>query len=176
MTIHRFRSWYSPRMLEDDRFVVGPHRVRLVGPWNDHELPPPVTTAATKEGKVPLSEHEQRLLDEIEQALYAEDPKFASAVRSARAHHRIRRSVVLCVLGVLVGLGLVLVGLLANVVALSVIGFVLLVGSFGYGAQALRSRNSGSATSAGTAARPARSGGGLRSRMEERLRRRFDES
>ena len=26
---------------------------------------------------MPLSEHEQRLLDQIEQALYAEDPKFA---------------------------------------------------------------------------------------------------
>src|ERR1700742_2505140 len=30
---------------------------------------------------MPLSEHEQRLLDQIERALYAEDPKFASTVR-----------------------------------------------------------------------------------------------
>ena len=63
---------------------------------------------------MPLSEHEQRLLDEIEQALYAEDPKFASSVRSARARRRVRSSMLLCVLGVLAGLGLVLVGLLAN--------------------------------------------------------------
>jgi hypothetical protein len=124
---------------------------------------------------VPLSEHEQRLLDEIEQALYAEDPKFASAVRSARAHSRIRRSVLLCVVGVVVGLGLVLVGLLANIIALSVAGFVLLVGSFGYGAQALRQRGSTGTSPATTSPRPARSGG-LRSRMEDRLRRRFDES
>jgi len=27
---------------------------------------------------VPLSEHEQHLLEQMEQALYAEDPKFAS--------------------------------------------------------------------------------------------------
>ena len=33
-------------------------------------------------GAVPLSEHEQRQLDQIEQALYAEDPKFAQAVRA----------------------------------------------------------------------------------------------
>jgi hypothetical protein len=124
---------------------------------------------------VPLSEHEQRLLDEIDQALYAEDPKFASAVRSARAHSRIRRSVLLCVLGVVLGLGLVLVGLLANIIALSVVGFVLLVGAFGYGAQTLRSRGSSTASSPETGPRPARSSG-LRSRMEDRLRRRFDEN
>jgi hypothetical protein len=132
-------------------------------------------TAATKEGPVPLSEHEQRLLDEIEQALYAEDPKFASAVRSARAHSRIRRSVLLCVLGVILGLGLVLVGLLANIIALSVAGFVLLVGSFGYGAQTLRTRGASTGSSPETRPRPARSAG-LRSRMEDRIRRRFDEN
>jgi hypothetical protein len=32
---------------------------------------------------VPLSEHEQRLLEQMERALYAEDPKFASTLRSA---------------------------------------------------------------------------------------------
>ncbi len=30
---------------------------------------------------MPLSDHEQRMLDQIESALYAEDPKFASSVR-----------------------------------------------------------------------------------------------
>src|ERR1700761_9442379 len=34
-----------------------------------------------KEGRMPLSDHEQRMLDQIESALYAEDPKFASSVR-----------------------------------------------------------------------------------------------
>jgi Protein of unknown function (DUF3040) len=133
-----------------------------------------IDPVATKEGQVPLSEHEQRLLDEIEQALYAEDPKFASAVRSARAHSRLRRSVVLCALGVVVGLGLVLVGLLANIIALSVVGFVLVVGAFGYGAQTLRARTA----NPGPGRSPARAprSGGLRSRMEDRLRRRFDEN
>jgi hypothetical protein len=124
---------------------------------------------------VPLSEHEQRLLDEIEQALYAEDPKFASAVRSARGHRRARRSAVLCILGVLVGLGLVLIGLLATVIALSVVGFVLVVGAAGYGAQSLRSRGTAAPAAQPGGRRPERSGG-LRSRMEERMRRRFDEN
>jgi hypothetical protein len=133
--------------------------------------------SAVKEGIVPLSEHEQRLLDEIEQALYAEDPKFASSVRSARARRRVRSSMLLCVVGVVAGLGLVLIGLLANIVALSVVGFVMLVGAFGYGAQSLRHRSSGDSSSApasGTTrgARPST----LRARMEDRMRRRFDEN
>ena len=131
---------------------------------------------AVKEGIVPLSEHEQRLLDEIEQALYAEDPKFASSVRAARAHRRLRSSVFICVVGVLAGLTLVLVGLLANVIALSVVGFVLLVGACGYAVQALRSRGTSTATRASDAAQRAAKPSSLRSRMEDRMRRRFDES
>jgi Protein of unknown function (DUF3040) len=132
-----------------------------------------------KEGPVPLSDHEQRLLDEIEQALYAEDPKFAASVRSARARSRTRRSALLCALGVLAGLALVLVGLVTNIIALSVIGFVLVVGSCGYAVQVLRGRGDrtpatpANASGAGNRApRP----GGLKGRMEDRLRRRFDEN
>ncbi|EBF6878346.1 DUF3040 domain-containing protein, partial [Salmonella enterica subsp. enterica serovar Saintpaul] len=34
---------------------------------------------------MPLSEHEQQLLEQMEQALYAEDPKFASQMQGAGA-------------------------------------------------------------------------------------------
>ena len=141
---------------------------------------------AMKEGpKVPLSDHEQRLLDEIEQALYAEDPKFASAVRSAGLRTRLRRVIALCIVGVLAGLGLVLVGLMSNLIALSVIGFVLVVASCGMVARNLRPANrapvaddartaSGGGKAHSKSTQPRQSG--LRSRMEERLRRRFDES
>ena len=55
---------------------------------------------------MPLSDHEQRLLDQIEQALYAEDPKFASAVRSARnALPRAPIAGARASLGVIAGLG-----------------------------------------------------------------------
>ncbi len=124
---------------------------------------------------MPLSDHEQRLLDEIEQALYAEDPKFAASVRSARTRSRTRRSALLCGLGVIAGLALVLVGLVTNIIALSVVGFVLVVGSCGYAVQLLRGRDHhASAAAAGSASRAPRPNG-LKSRMEERLRRRFDE-
>lgn len=124
---------------------------------------------------MPLSEHEQRLLDEIEQALYAEDPKFASSVRSARARRRFRSPALLCAGGVLVGLGLVLLGLLAEIIPLSVVGFVVLVAACAWGVQSLRTRGSGTTGGSATAPRPAKSGS-LRSRMEERMRRRFEEN
>jgi len=127
---------------------------------------------------VPLSDHEQRLLDEIEQALYAEDPKFAASVRRARTRSRTHRSAALCVVGVLAGLGLVLAGLLTNLIALSVVGFVLVVAACGYGVQVIRGRSDhhDNAGSAGTSGARAPRAGGLKSRMEDRLRRRFDES
>lgn len=127
---------------------------------------------------MPLSDHEQRLLDEIEQALYAEDPKFAASVRAARTRSRTRRSIGLCVLGVVAGLALVLVGLIAQIIALSVVGFVLVVGACGYGAQVLRGRQTGGATASTGAGggSSAPKNAGLRSRMEDRLRRRFEEN
>lgn len=124
---------------------------------------------------MPLSDHEQRLLDQIEQALYAEDPKFASAVRSARSRSRTRRSIMLSALGVLIGLGLVLVGLVASLIVLSVVGFVIVVAACGWAAQSLRSHPSTPTDTAPSSARSPRPTG-LRTRMEDRLRRRFDES
>jgi Flp pilus assembly protein TadB len=123
---------------------------------------------------VPLSDHEQRLLDEIEQALYAEDPKFAASVRAARTRSRTRRSALLCGFGVVAGLALVLVGLVANLVVLSVIGFVFVVGACGYAVQLVRGRHATAAAPTSAGSRAARSGG-LKGRMEERLRRRFDD-
>jgi hypothetical protein len=123
---------------------------------------------------VPLSDHEQRLLDQIEQALYAEDPKFASAVRSARTRSRTRRSIALSIFGVVAGLGLVLVGLVTSVIVVSIVGFVLVVAGCGYAAQSLRNRapvGVENRPQGGKAPRQA----GLRTRMEDRLRRRFDE-
>ncbi len=129
---------------------------------------------------MPLSDHEQRLLDEIEQALYAEDPKFVSHVRTSRSRSRsrVRRDVVLCIVGVLLGLGLVLIGLVTTVIAISVVGFVLLVGSSVWAVQAIRTGTSGSSavTQSGPDTSRAPKQSGLRTRMEDRLRRRFDEN
>ena len=44
---------------------------------------------------MPLSEHEQRLLEQMERALYAEDPKFASSLRGKDPRSNFRRRVLL---------------------------------------------------------------------------------
>ena len=80
---------------------------------------------------MPLSEHEQRLLDQIERALYAEDPKFASTVRGGRLRRPSRRrrvqGVVLFVLGVVaLVLGLVFQWFVAGFPIVSVVGFLLM--------------------------------------------------
>ena len=51
-------------------------------------MPDPVPEA----NEMPLSEHEQRLLDQIERALIAEDPKFASTVRAGSVSASASRS------------------------------------------------------------------------------------
>jgi hypothetical protein len=76
---------------------------------------------------VPLSEHEQRLLEQMERALYAEDPKFASSLRGKDPRSSFRRHVVLASVGFLVGVVLLMTGLVANAVPVSVIGFVLML-------------------------------------------------
>ena len=78
---------------------------------------------------MPLSEHEQRLLEQMERALYAEDPKFASALRGHDLRGRYRRRAVLGGFGVLVGLALLPVGIASKAVLLSVVGFLIMFGS-----------------------------------------------
>ena len=59
---------------------------------------------------MPLSDHEQRLLDQIERALYAEDPKFASAVRSTDPKVHYKRRIWKAAIGFVLGLFVVMAG------------------------------------------------------------------
>ena len=76
---------------------------------------------------MPLSEHEQRLLDQIERALYQEDPKFASTVRSTdlRTHmrRRLRRAAVVFAIGFVV----LFAGVPTQQFAIGVAGFVIML-------------------------------------------------
>ena len=125
---------------------------------------------------MPLSEHEQRLLEQIEQALYAEDPKFARSwrVRDLKSLQRVRaiRAAAL----VLVGLGLLVAGVIVQGssivvgVSLGVAGFVLmLLGAW----LALSTRSRQSAPKQPKAARAPKES--LKTRLEERWQRRQDE-
>lgn len=132
---------------------------------------------------MPLSEHEQRLLDQIERALYAEDPKFASNVRGARMRSPSRRRRLQGIALFALGLVLLVMGVVfkdlgpAGVPVISVLGFLVMfagavVAIFARG----QSRDDGQGGDAPGGSAP---GGGSRStlaqRMEERFRRRFED-
>ncbi|TWP36957.1 DUF3040 domain-containing protein [Leekyejoonella antrihumi] len=133
---------------------------------------------------MPLSEHEQRLLEQMEQALYAEDPKFASHMVADPARSRARRRIVVGALGVVVGLGLVLVGAMSQQVWLAVVGFVAMVSGCAYALMPARHHlgtveDDGSVRPARTPTqRPHHGGGPSRSRSSggfmERLEERWD--
>ena len=78
---------------------------------------------------MPLSEEEQRLLEQMEEALAAEDPKFVSALRgaSARSHHK--RLTILAVCGFVIGIAILMTGAVLAITALAVAGFVVMLGS-----------------------------------------------
>ena len=125
---------------------------------------------------MPLSEHEQRLLEQIERALYAEDPKFASTVRGGRLRKPTRRRRLQGVALFVVGLVLLVVGVavpqlwLGSFPVLSVVGFLMMLGgavlavtSVGAGGQSAPAKNAAPDKNRFTG------------RMEERFRRRFEQ-
>ncbi len=78
---------------------------------------------------MPLSEHEQRQFKQIEQALRADDPRFASAVRAADPRVHYKRRVVAAVAGFVIGVGLLLAGVVINVIPIAVAGFAVMLAS-----------------------------------------------
>ena len=76
---------------------------------------------------MPLSEHEQRLLEQMERALYAEDPKFASSLRGRDPRSNFRRRIALAVLGFILGVVALMAGLVTKLVPVSVLGFIVML-------------------------------------------------
>ncbi|MEV1146788.1 DUF3040 domain-containing protein [Micromonospora sp. NPDC049799] len=86
---------------------------------------------------MPLSEHEQRLFEQIERSL-AEDPKFASAVRASDPRFQTRRRLLVAAVVVVVGLALLVYGAVIATPPLAVAGFVVMLVALGYGVQSHR--------------------------------------
>ncbi|WP_409437306.1 DUF3040 domain-containing protein [Mycobacterium sp. SMC-14] len=133
---------------------------------------------------MPLSDHEQRMLDEIESALYAEDPKFASSVRGGALRTPTTRRRVQGMTLLVVGLVMLVSGIPfyattgnSAFLILSVLGFVVMFGGVVFaitGNHAAAGRD-GAAKTGGSAQRRVKGGGGtFSSRMEDRFRRRFE--
>lgn len=134
---------------------------------------------------MPLSDHEQRMLEQIESALYAEDPKFASSVRGGgfrapTARRRLQGAALF-----VIGLAMLVSGvafkatMIGSFPILSVFGFVVMFGGVVYAITAPRlpGRLDHSRPASGGARqrRGKGAGGSFTSRMEDRFRRRFDE-
>lgn len=132
-------------------------------------------------GAVPLSEHEQRLLDQIEQALYAEDPKWANTVRISDPRSHYKRRLIKASIGFALGVVIMMVGVVMSQIPLGVGGFVVMLAACLWGLSSWKRMNgfgdSAPAPGAGGTGKQARRGnrGSFMERMEERWRRRHDE-
>ena len=125
---------------------------------------------------MPLSEHEQRLLDQIERALYAEDPKFVSTVRGGRLRRPTRRRRLQGIAVFALGLVLLVVGVAIrtlwiadNFPVLSVIGFLVMLAGAVMAVTSVGAKGQQAATKKSEQDKSRFTG-----RMEERFRRRFE--
>jgi Protein of unknown function (DUF3040) len=80
-------------------------------------------------GTVPLSEHEQRQLEQIEQALYADHPRLARIMRAKDPKVHYRRRVVQGAICFLVGIGMVAAGFVLKHFWLEIAGFAVMLAS-----------------------------------------------
>ncbi len=76
---------------------------------------------------MPLSEHEQRQLEQIEQALYREDRRLARLVRSSDPRVHYRRRVAEALAGLALGAAMIAAGIILPVIGLAVAGFVVIL-------------------------------------------------
>jgi len=76
---------------------------------------------------VPLSEHEQRQLEQIEQALYREDRALVRRVRSTDPRVHYRRRVAEALVGLALGAAMIAAGIVLPVIGLAVAGFVVML-------------------------------------------------
>lgn len=120
---------------------------------------------------MPLSEHEQKLLEQLEKQLHEDDPKFANSMGSDPGRSWSTRHVVIGVLCALAGVFLLLVGVTLQNIFVGVLGFVVMGGGV-YFATMRSSRGRGGAKAGGTKAGKQRSSfmSSLEERWDERRR------
>jgi len=75
---------------------------------------------------MPLSEHEQRLLDEMERNLYQNDADFVANISQAPRRKPAYRAIVLGVLVAVIGVGALIAGVTIRQPLVGILGFVLM--------------------------------------------------
>ncbi|MCK9795545.1 DUF3040 domain-containing protein [Isoptericola sp. 4D.3] len=140
---------------------------------------------------MPLSEYEQRVLEQMERALSSDDPRLANTLQQARRRSPLRY--VLAGVGVVAGLLLLVVGAATSQAWVGVVGFVLMFAGVAYAFAAPRrsgptgvvrpdgtvdpTANPDRSRPGGTTTRPAAAAkkDGFLARLEERWDRRRDQ-
>jgi hypothetical protein len=128
-----------------------------------------------EEVSVPLSEHEQRLLEQMERALYAEDPKFVSSLRGTDLRSHYRRRAAQAAAGFVLGIVALLTGVIAKgpLIAVGVLGFVMMLASALFAVSSWRKVSGGDAparAASKSSKRPAKRS--VTDRFEDRWRKR----
>jgi Protein of unknown function (DUF3040) len=90
---------------------------------------------------VPLSEEELRLLEQMEQALAQEDPKFVSTLRGSSLERVARMRTIAAAVVFVIGVVMLMGGAVAQQIWLGVLGFVVMVGSATIGLASWRGRH-----------------------------------
>lgn len=123
---------------------------------------------------MPLSEYEQRVLEQMEQQLRSDDPKLAKAIAGGAPRRPLH--VALGAVAVLAGIGLLFVGLSSALIWVGLLGFAVM---FGGVLLALRRPRVGSAAAAAGTPSPGastpRAGTSFMDRLEARWDRRRDQ-
>ena len=78
---------------------------------------------------MPLSEEELRLLEQMEQALAQEDPKFVSTLRGSTLERAVRMRAVTAGAAFAVGIAMLMAGAVAQMTWLGILGFVVMLAS-----------------------------------------------
>jgi len=111
---------------------------------------------------MPLPEDEQRQLQQIERALYEDDPKFARRIRGGDPRVRYKRTLLRVLPGVVTGAGLFAAGAVTDRAGLEAAGVVIVLLSLVAAMVSRRRYLAG--------ARPARSGAGTRTATSTKRR------
>jgi DUF3040 family protein len=90
------------------------------------------------EDVVPLSEEELRLLEQMERALAAEDPKFVSALQGRTLRRMARMRTMAAAVVFVGGVALLMGGAMAQMTWLGIVGFLVMLGSATVGLAAWR--------------------------------------
>ena len=104
-----------------------------------------------------LTDREKKIIEEMEAALTAEDPRLAASLVKP-----VRPSILLNVIGLLAGIALILAGVIAKLALLGILGFIIALASV---ATARIGKFSIKAPNSGKSGKP---GGGMQARWDRR--------